>query len=131
MFAMTLLNVGCTKPNDAPELKSPTKTLEQQFPDWKNLTWVSTDNASGVDIYPKLNISISGDIITIFMAVDPIGGIITKYTKMVYSSNTITFSKIYQDYNALGNSVILTNITQTNSEITFIYAGNKYVLKIN
>jgi hypothetical protein len=61
MFSMILVSTSCEKEDVEP--KTTTKTLEQQFPEWKNLTWVSTVPAPLLN--DKLNIKIVGNVITV------------------------------------------------------------------
>ena len=61
MFSLTLMSTSCDK--DEPIV--PDKTLEQLYPDWANLTWVSTDGWTDPDVAPnKLNITIVGNKVT-------------------------------------------------------------------
>ncbi len=61
-FAVT----GCEKDEDMPE--APKKTLEELYPDWKNLTWIATFiNETNESVpYPRVEyIKIEGDTVEI------------------------------------------------------------------
>ena len=64
MFAVALMSTSCCK--DDPVV--PDLTLEEQYPDWVNLSWVSTDGVDATmnsNIYPRLNITIVGNDVTV------------------------------------------------------------------
>lgn len=132
MSAMTLLSVSCSKDSLTPGSVTDGKTLEQTYPDWKNLTWVSTDGSTSVDKYPKLSISISGDIITVFQpVVDANHSYTGKYDKITISGNTTVLF-----YHATNQAPDVTGtFTNNGTQITLTTKGlsttsNVYVLEI-
>lgn len=59
IFLVAFIN-SCEKDPVVPEQE----TLEEQFPEWSNLSWVSTDGVDSImdpNIYPRLYISIAND----------------------------------------------------------------------
>jgi hypothetical protein len=73
MATMVLMNTSCTKStDDTPDVK----TLAQQNPTWVKLTWVSTNGLT--TIYPRLDISISGNV-AIIQVTESIQGVIYHY----------------------------------------------------
>lgn len=121
MFAMVLINTNCTK-------DPVVRTLEQKYPDWVNLTWESTDGYMSNDIYPKLNITIIGDTVTILMPLNSIGTIkVYRFTEMTNTSTTVTFSKPIDPDNGY-TEFICTDVAINNTVVRFTYSGNEYVL---
>ncbi len=127
-FALTLMSFSCSKDDDDPIVP---QILEEKYPDWKNLTWVSTDGVTAQmnpDIYPRLEVSISGDLVTVTKKLTVSTSIIGKYTQANISGSTATFSGVYQDYNGTGSTVSCTNVTVGSTQITLTCLGNTYVL---
>lgn len=122
--ALTLMSFSCSKDDDDPIVP---QTLEEKYPDWKNLTWFSTDGVSAPDTYPKLEITISDNLVTVTKTTDN-SPIIGKYTQANISSSTATFSGVYQDYNGTGSTLTCTNVTVGATQITLTCLGNTYVL---
>lgn len=124
------MNTSCTKPaNDTPD---PTiKTLEQTYPDWVNLRWESTDGLLLESTYPKLSITISGDVVRIVKKTSATRGIISEYSKMTVGSNTVTFSQVVEDYNGLGTTLTFTDVSNapTPVEVTLTCLNNTYIFK--
>jgi hypothetical protein len=65
------------------------QTLEQRFPQWTNLTWISTDEYMG--IYPRMDISIRGNTVTIRQDTSATGYISGEFSEIVILGNMITF----------------------------------------
>lgn len=93
IFAVALLSTSCCK--DDPVVPEP-QTLEEQYPEWSNLSWVSTDGVDIVedsDIYPRLEITIVGDMVSIFQATNGTGGgYAGSFPELTISGDVITFS---------------------------------------
>jgi hypothetical protein len=64
-------------------------TLEQRYPDWTNLTWVSTDRDS--DAFPRINITIEDDTLTIHQQNSLTEKDSGNYTMVAILGNIITF----------------------------------------
>jgi hypothetical protein len=127
MFSLVLINTSCEKPNDTPD--PVVKTLEQTYPSWKNLKWEGTDNVFTTDKYPKLTITIVGDVVTITKKLNSTQSIIGKYSKMTAPSNTVTFSDVIGDFNGLGTPLTCTNVSETTVEVYLTCLSNAYVLQ--
>lgn len=65
------------------------QTLEQRFPQWTNLTWISTDEYQG--IYPRMDISIRGNVVTIRQDTSATGYISGEFSEIVILGNMVTF----------------------------------------
>ena len=130
MFSLVLLSASCEK--DEPVVK---QTLEEQYPDWSNLTWVSTDGKTAEtkpDVYPRLNITINGDNGTIRQTMDGDGWYYNEqFSTITIESNTITFTGHYAVY------ISRTGTFEKNgTQITLVTKGmikdsHTYVLQIN
>ena len=130
MSAMTILTISCTKPADD-ELP-----FQVQYPDWKNLTWVSTDGSSLATTYPKLNISVDGNnVITVrqpYAAPNPQANeYVGTFAKMTIVGNTVSFTEVTNQaldvtgtFTKSGSQITLTTLGFTNT-------SRVYVLKIN
>lgn len=125
VIAITLMSFSCEKEDPI------VPTLEEQYSDWSNLTWVSTDGVSTSDTYPKLEISISGDLVTVTKKLTVSTAIIGKYTQANISGSTATFTDVYEDYNGTGTTLTCTNVNVGSTQITLTCLGNTYVLQIN
>jgi hypothetical protein len=91
MTAMVFMNTSCTKPTDDPVLQ----TLEQQYPDWVNLTWASTTK-DNVDVqYPKISYLITDNVVT-ETSIDESGTYVGTYEKITLTSTIITFIHVNQ-----------------------------------
>jgi hypothetical protein len=132
IISLAFMNTGCTKPaEDTPDVK---KTFSQQYPDWKSLTWVSTNTFSLANTYPKLNISINdnyneGGITVAVFVVNEIKSIGTYnyfYKKVTLTSTSIIFSEPTIG-NATREYTIISSFN-ANKEITLKYLGDTYVL---
>jgi len=127
MILLTFAVASCEKE----KIQEPQQTLEQLYPDWKNLTWVATyDNKTNEQMqYPRVDIKIVGNVVTItsqvFYYETPIVNTYNKIT--IENGNLIEFRKDY-DYTEVyrfeknGDEMILNNDT-----ISLF----RYVMKIN
>lgn len=128
IFALVLMNTSCTKPADD------ALPYVQQYPNWKNLTWVSTDGVSNTGVYPRLQISIdaNNEIKVVqqlsVVANDTYNG---TYAEMSVTGNVVSFSK-----STNGAISVTGTFTINGSQITLNTSGlstssHIYVLKIN
>lgn len=122
VLALTLINVSCCKDDDPAN-----QTLAEMYPDWANLTWVSTDGASLVTTYPRLNITIIGDNGTINQPINATQSYNDNFAVMTVSGNNVTFAA---PANVTGT------FTKNGSQITLTTKGlsttnHVYVLQIN
>jgi hypothetical protein len=128
VIAITLMSFSCEKEDPI------VPTLEEQYSDWSNLTWVSTDGVTAQmnpDVYPRLEISISGDLVTVTKKITVSTAIIGKYTQADISGNTAIFTDVYEDYNGTGSTLTCTNVNVGSTQITLTCLGNTYTLQIN
>jgi len=125
--AIVLMACSCEK--DDPVVPEP-QTLEEQYPEWVNLTWVSTDGADETYIYPRLNITIDGDDVTVnqpHSEPDPEENSYNGfYDEMTISGNYVDF----------GDGDVTGTFTSDDVHITlttfgFMTTEHVYVLKIN
>lgn len=63
VLSVAFLTISCEK--DEPVTPEQKLTLEEQYPDWANLVWVSTDGFTGENVLPKLSITIVGNVVTV------------------------------------------------------------------
>jgi len=95
LFAVALMSTSCCK--DDPIVPEP-ETLEEQYPEWSDLSWVSTDgndvNHTPIEeTYPRLEISIVGEYANIHQATNGIGGgYAGSFPEVTISGDVITFS---------------------------------------
>lgn len=129
MILLTFAVVGCEK-EETPEPQQ--QTLEQLYPDWKNLTWEKTyRNSDDVEVpFPKCNsIKIVGNVVRISTQTQydsmPIPN---KYDQIIITGDIIRFYYSHSGYTAAfsfrksGEYMIL------NEHKNYIY---RYVMKIN
>lgn len=95
IFLPVLLNIGCKK-NSSDTAND--QTLEQKYPDWKNLTWVSTNGNSTQNTYPKISFSIVGNVVN--------------FTYIVYiaqyNTGEVTYHFKYDGFNLTSTTATLT-----------------------
>jgi hypothetical protein len=135
MLALVLMNTNCTKPTDDNPI---VQTLRQKYPDWKNLTWVSTDGANLTSTYPRLNISITavGDTVKTNQPMDNGGYSMNGwYGSIGVQGTNVTFSIPYN--NTMIDFVCTNVVINENAKTVTLYTGglltakHTYVLKIN
>ncbi|QQS50649.1 MAG: hypothetical protein IPM71_13825 [Bacteroidota bacterium] len=63
VLSVAFLTISCEK--DEPVTPEQKLTLEEQYPDWANLVWVSTNGFTGENVLPKLSITIVGNVVTV------------------------------------------------------------------
>jgi len=88
-----LVFMSCSCDENDPIFDDP-QTLEEQYSEWSNLSWVSTDNIDVTidpDIYPRLEITIVGNEIVIVEERDESYSFHATYTNMVIDDNNVTF----------------------------------------
>ncbi len=64
------------------------QTLEERYPGWTNLTWISTDNNSKA--FPRMEISIHENVVTIRQHTSDTVFASQEYTTMYLLGNTLT-----------------------------------------
>ena len=64
------------------------QTLEERYPGWANLTWISTDDNSRA--FPRMEISIQDNVVTIRQHTSDTVFISQEYTIMYLLGNTVT-----------------------------------------
>lgn len=130
-LALSLMSFSCSEKE---EIEEPVVlTLADQYPDWVDLSWVSTDGDTSVTMYPKLEISIDENTVTVHHTYvinnSPYVGSNT-YEKMIISGNTVTFGvNITGTFVLNGSQITITTFGLMNDD----YLENKhvYVLQIN
>ena len=96
MFAVALMSTSCCK--DDPIVPEP-ETLQELYPEWSNLSWMSTDGKDASyqpveDTYPRLEITIVGDDVNIHQLTNGTGGFYDgNFTEVTISGSIITFSQ--------------------------------------
>jgi hypothetical protein len=65
-----------------------TQTLEERYPGWTNLTWISTDDNSRA--FPRMEISIQDNVVTIRQHTSDTVFVSKEYTTMYLLGNTLT-----------------------------------------
>lgn len=117
-----ILSTSCEKE----EMVTPEQTLEQKYSDWSNLTWKSTDGNSESTKYPRLDIKIVGNNITVTQTMSLSITYTETYTEMSVTNSSVNF----------GNSDITGTYTSNGQEITLTTDGlsteiHIYTLTIN
>jgi hypothetical protein len=64
------------------------QTLEQRYPGWKNLTWISTDNIPRG--FPRMEISIHQNVVTMKHYISDTDFVSREFTMMYLLGNTLT-----------------------------------------
>lgn len=97
ILPLALMNISCKKDSPTPDVA---QNLNQKYPDWKFLTWVSTDGTALSTTYPRLNISINkkGDIL-----------MVNQQIGLSYGINVMAYSHYYTSMEITGDSVIIGN----------------------
>ena len=117
LFAVTLMSTSCEK--DEPVV--PEQTLEEMYPDWSNLTWVSTDGVTAEmnpDVYPRLIIDINGDNGKFDQYTSQDEGYTFQFTVMDIVDKTVTFKERLADFYSITGT-----FTNDGSYITLITHG--------
>ena len=79
--------VSCGK-KEAKKKSVASQTLEERYPGWANLTWISTDdNSRG---FPRMEISIRENVVTIRQHTSDTVFVSHEYTMMYLLGNTLT-----------------------------------------
>lgn len=127
ILVLVLSSISCSKEDDQP---TPQQTLEQKYPDWKNLTWVSTDGVTTLmnpDVYPRLNITITDDEGFFCQPYSSSGNYQDTFAQITISGNTITFgapANVVGTFTKSGDKITLTTKGLT-------ITSHTYVLQIN
>jgi hypothetical protein len=131
MFSLILMSTSCCKEDDPT-----TQTVAELYPDWANLTWISTDNASLATTYPKLNISIVGDNITMNQPINATQAYNDTFITMNVSegnSGSVTFTNAMGSVTGTFTKIIVGGVTTQISLTTkgLSTTSHVYVLKVN
>ena len=92
LFAVALMSTSCCKDDPVPEL-----TLEEQYPEWSDLSWVSTNGSTSE--YPQLDLIIINDVATLTETEyvgAPVNGEVPYsfiYEEIVLTTTHITFNE--------------------------------------
>jgi hypothetical protein len=113
------------------------QTLSLQYPDWKNLGWVSTNGASLSTTYPRLTIIIgvvlganNGEEVIAVTDIKLVNNIPTVYNNF-YETMTVTPTSVKFSngvYAELDREYVIKQ-PFTDKKITLTYLGNDYVLQ--
>jgi hypothetical protein len=79
--------VSCGR-KDANKKSTAIQTLEERYPGWTNLTWISTDDNSRA--FPRMEISIRENVVTIRQHTSDTVFVLQEYTMMYLLGNTLT-----------------------------------------
>jgi len=130
MFSLVLTSASCDKSDDP----TPEQTLEQMYPDWSNLTWVSTNGETAQmnpNIYPRISFTIVGDLVNFKVIKNVVGaGIVTYNFNYGGLEVTTTTATLFLPDNAKNQTFDLLE-RPDNNKIQLIWEGNTYILLIN
>jgi hypothetical protein len=84
---LSLCMVSCGR-KDANKNSIGLQTLEERYPGWENLTWISTDNNSRA--FPRMEISIKENVVTIRQHTSDTAFVSHEYNLMYLLGNTLT-----------------------------------------
>lgn len=126
LFAVALMSTSCEK--DDPIV--PDQTLEEQYPEWSDLEWVST-NGSQTE-YPRIDILIIGDLVTLTELRDlraPAGvqPFPMQYEGIELTASTITFTEPITNSGAVMRTYDILTPDDSNT-VKLRYNGNTFVL---
>lgn len=121
MFAVALLSMSCEKEDPI----VPEQTLAELYPDWVNLTWVSTNGNSDPTVLPRISFSISTNVI-IFDIINSNG---TYHFEYEGFEATSTSARLYDGDGFDHTFDILTPPDAT--KIKLRWNNDEYVLQIN
>jgi len=135
LFSMMLLAFAVTTSCEKEETPEPQQqTLEQLYPDWKNLTWLETyRNSDNVKVqYPQMSITIDSNLVTIVTTLSSTNVITNTYSKIAITGNDRNYiefrnneppTDVYKfEKNNNNNTITLDNGSP------YLY---RYILKIN
>jgi hypothetical protein len=84
---LSLCMISCGK-KDGDKKPLAFQTLEERYPGWANLTWISTDK--GKNDFPRMDISIRNNIVTIRQHLSDTVLVSKEYTMMFFFGNSLT-----------------------------------------
>ena len=127
---MVFLSCSCEKNDPILDI------LETQYPDWVNLSWVSTDGDN--TIYPRLSITINGNEVTVTLKKELYGGD-TYFENITYEEMTITGNEFMigsnMDGTAFLNGTFMINESENRIGLSVdrnpYYDEHNYVLEMN
>jgi hypothetical protein len=84
---LSIALVSCGKKDGNKKLMA-YQTLEERYPGWSNLTWISTDkNSRG---FPRMQISIHKNVVTVNQHTSGIDSVYKEYTTLYFLGNSLT-----------------------------------------
>ena len=127
VFALALMSMSCEK--EDPIVPDP-ETLEEQYPEWSDLFWVSTDGSTTT--FPRLDIIIDGNEATLYERKDlGVAGIQLfpmAYESIELTSSTITFTEPITNSGAI--EIVYEILTPDEpGTVKLRHEGNTYVLR--
>ncbi len=126
MLAVTLINVSCEKNEDPAN-----QTLAEMYPDWTNLTWISTDGNSTPTVYPRLTIKVIGNVATIYETK------LVSNSPVTYTFNydaldiTVTTATFFLPQTGAVNQTMTIMTPPDNTKIKVSWQNHTYLLQIN
>ena len=84
---LSISMVSCGR-KDADKKTAAIQTLEERYPDWAHLTWISTDDNTRA--FPRMEISIRKNVVTIRQHTSDTDFVSQEYTMMYLLGNTLT-----------------------------------------
>jgi len=91
---LTLCMVSCGR-NGADNKSGAIQTLEERYPGWTNLTWISTDGITRG--FPRMDFTIRENVVTIRQYTSDTGFVSKEYTIMYLLGNTLTLEDKNKD----------------------------------
>lgn len=131
IVSLTLL-LACSEKDDP--IDSESQTLEEQYPEWSNLSSVSTtDVFTNIVDYPTLDITIIGDEMTVVQTMWNNVSKITFILQSTYSADDVTITnvdvilaesvmngEVTGTYTTDGSDIILTTTGFSDTEYTYV-----------
>jgi hypothetical protein len=87
VIVLSFCMVSCGR-KDINKKSAAIKTLEERYPGWANLTWISTDDNSRA--FPRMEISIRDNVVTIRQHTSDTVFVSHQYSMMYVLGNTLT-----------------------------------------
>ena len=129
LFAVALMSTSCCKDDPIPD-----QTLADQYPDWVNLSSISTTDVftNQVD-YPTLRITINGDNLTVVQTMWNVESETTYELTSTYPADDVTITNVdvilaesvvngelTGTYTMSGSDIILTTTGFSNTEYIYV-----------
>jgi hypothetical protein len=91
VFFLAFCMVSCGR-KDANAKSTAIQTLEERYPGWANLTWISTDDIPRG--FPRMEISIRENVVTMKQYISDAVFVSQEFTMMYLLGNTLTLEDI-------------------------------------